>query len=68
MQWTTTGLLLAVLMTLWWIAWRMHRVPAHLMSEATKAWKEAFVREIREARLENRKLHKATLPTDERPE
>ncbi len=59
---------IATLLTLLAIAWRVWRIPAGIMREATATWKEAFVREIREARLENRKLHGQALPTDRRPD
>lgn len=58
--------LAAMLLTLLAIAWRMWRMPKTMMAEATRDWKDAFVREIREARLENRKLHKAELASDKR--
>ena len=57
----------AALIVLIFIALRLYRLPPTVMQEATKTWKEAFVREIREARLENRKLHRAELPEDRRP-
>lgn len=58
---------LASLLALLFIAQRIVTIPASILDEATKNWKDAFVREIREARLENRKLHKAELPSDRRP-
>lgn len=62
-------LLSAILGVLVWIALTIRGLrPTPLVADAMKLWKEAFVREIREARLENRKLHRAELPTDRRPD
>lgn len=51
----------------YWLVRTIRKIPERHLEEATQLWRESFIREIREARLENRKLHKALLPSDERP-